>query len=564
MQTIPKNAQLFRKGHNALPTARAGKAFEGIANMVFFLLNVYSIEKTTTKSLKNSKNSKKYTNLPPKIQTMWKRTIFAIILALANACAMLWLTFYLLSITQVLPDEYELVRWSSITKNIILGMEKKPDSSRFLLVNVCWDKLLIDKFDESLASPEKPASFADFWTKAIQKQDSIKKAKEAPKVDTTSLGGEGLPLDTLNIAGLDSLGQKKDSVTALPADMGMGDIKLPMGSVAITDRAKLVALLKLLHRKPNHKALLIDVFFKDSTPYDSALTALINSVPRTVVSSHLDDQDKPELPDLKIKPIGISNLEKSYGQALKFRLHYHDTIKTTPIRMYEIVHGKKFKKGRIFYELGGKPILNSFILDYRMRKFHYDNQLYAKVHLGEWITPAYKTMYMPCVPTDYNIDSLDTDYAENFVHKLTKDKIIVVGDFEDRDIHETIYGETAGPMILLDAFLAIEAGDNLVTVSFLLMLFLSYFFISFVTFRYQQIYPKWIERLIFRKDRESETFFETFTIYLLFFATLSLTSYFLFNIHVGVLVLAFYMNILEKARKHWIVQRIVRMVAGKG
>jgi hypothetical protein len=497
---------------------------------------------------------------------MLKRTIFAVILSIANALFMLWLTFYLLSITQVLPDEYELVRWSSIAKNLVFKLEKKPDTTRYLFVNVSWDKLLIDKFDEALESNEKAGAFTNYWLKDLEfKETKKEKEKEAPKkeaTDTTNQGGEGIPLDTTKQVA-DSLAvPQTDSSFAIPE---VGDIKLPMGSIAITDRAKLVALLKLLHRNPNHKAILFDVFFKDETPYDSSLAALINTLPRTLVSSHIDDQDKPEAIDVKIKreKMSLSNLEKAYGQALKFRLFYHDSIKTTPIRMYEIIHNKKFKKGPWFYELGGKPILNSFILDYRLRKFDYDNQKYAKVHLGEWVTPAYKTTYIPCAPTDYNIDSLDVEYADNFIHKLTKDRIVIVGDFEDRDIHETIYGEIAGPMILLDAFLAVEAGDNRITYSFLVILFLAYCFISYITFQYNQIYPKWIERLIYRRDDYQESFLETFTVYLLFFATLSLTSYFLFNIHIGVLVLAFYMNVLEKVRKWAMVRWVIRLFIGR-
>ncbi len=491
------------------------------------------------------------------------RTIITILLSLANALFMLWLTFFLLSITQVLPDEYELVRWTSIGKNLVLKMEKKPDSSRFLFVNVAWDKLLIDKIDESISTGvvEKKPSVVDFWLNNSTKESSKKQIEQKKDTSTNVEKGE-IPLDTLQIPSDTLALPKTDTIAQNVPDLnaGLGDIKLPMGSIAITDRAKLAAFMNLLKRRPNHKVVLLDVNFKDNTPYDSLLTELINTVPRTLVSSHIDDNNVPEPLDLKIKPISLSNLEKAYGMALKFKLFYNDSIKTTPIRIYETIYNKKFKKTNWFYYLGDKPVLNSFILDYRIRKYHYDTQKYAKVHLGEWISPAYKSIYMPCVPSEYNIDSIDVAYAEDFIHKLTKDKIIIVGDFEDRDIHETIYGAIPGPMILLDAFLAVEAGDNVIAVGFLLLLFLSYWFISYVTFMYNQIYPKWVEKLIYRRTDYQESFFETFTVYLLFFAILSVTSFFLFNIHVGVLVLAFYMNILEKIRKWNLTQRLTRFI----
>jgi len=480
---------------------------------------------------------------------MPKRTIFAIILSFANAIFMLWLTFFLLSITQVLPDEYTLVQWSSIGKNLVLGLEKKPDSSRFLFVNVCFDKILIDKFDEVVAdAPKNKNSFTDFWLK-----DHIEEVPK-PKIDTTAKKQE---------LALDSIAQTQEpaldtSTTVNPPEISE-PLKLPTGSLAITDRAKLVAFMQLLHKKPNHKALLIDIELKDPTPQDSALTALINAVPRTVVSCHVQGAtDALDLPDLKIKPLGISNLEKSYGMALKFKLHYNDTVKTTPIRLYEIIHNKKLKKERWFYTLNNQPILTSFILDYRVRKFDYDNSRYPKVILGEWMNETYGAMYIPCVPTDYNIDSVKQSYADDFFYKLTKDRIIVIGDFEDRDIHETIYGPIPGPIILLDAFLAVEAGDNIIRVGFLLLLFFAYFFISYVIFLYNQIYPKWVEKIIFRRTDYKESFLETFTIFLLYFATVSVFSFFYFNTHVGVLVLAFYMNLLENIKRFGITRRIVR------
>lgn len=485
--------------------------------------------------------------------SMLKRTLFVLVLSIANACFMLWLTFYLLSITQALPDEYELVRWSSIVKNLVFKLEKKPDSTRFLYVNVCWDRILIDKYAD-LGDTDKKVPFGNFWLKDSTDTKKVEKKELEPKKDTTTAGGEGLPIDSLGLA-------SKDTSANKAGEPDLSGLKLPMGSIAITDRAKLVAFLRLLHKQPNHKLVLFDIEFKDSTPDDSVLTHLLNTLPRTLVSYHLDDKDKAEPLDLKIKPLGLSNFEKSYGQALKFKIFYDDTLRSTPLRMYEMIHKKKFKKGSWFYYLGDKPVLNSFILDYRVRMHEYQNRG-IKQYLGEWMNTAYNASYIPCSPTEYDLEKADSTYLSEFVHKLTKDKIIIVGDFEVSDIHETIYGSIAGPLILLNAFLALEAGDNVITMAFLTLLFLAYFFISFVTFQYNQIYPKWLERLIFRRDDHQESFLETFTIFLFYFATLSITSYFFFNIHVGVLVLAFYMNILEKVRKWRIIKWLAYRIFG--
>jgi hypothetical protein len=290
------------------------------------------------------------------------------------------------------------------------------------------------------------------------------------------------------------------------------------------------------------------------------LTHLINTLPRTLVSYHLDDKDKPEPLDVKVKPLALSNFEKAYGKALKFKIFYGDTIRSTPLRMYEMIHKKKFRKGAWFDYLGDKPILSSFILDYRIRAQEYQTRG-IKQYLGEWMGQAYNAAYVPCSPTEYDLANADSTYLKEFVHKLTKDKIIIVGDYEVNDVHETIYGNIAGPLILLNAFLALEAGDNVVTMAFVFLLFLAYGFISYVTFQYAQIYPKWVERAIFRREDYQESFLETFTVYLLYFGSVSLASYFFFNIHVGVLVLAFYMNVLEKIRKFDFIKRLAARIS---
>lgn len=480
-----------------------------------------------------------------------KRKISILILSVLNAIFLLWLTFFLLSIPYVLPDEYVLVRYSSVTKNLILGLEEKPDTNRFLFVNVAWDKVLADKPDPAL--PE-----------------------------------------------------------------------YIIGNQPITDRAKLTGLLRLLKRNPNHKFIVFDIFFKGKTPDDSAMVALINELPNVLVSYHRDAEDKPELPDLDIKPLGLSDIEKIDDKCLKFKIYFNDSLKTTPLLIYENIHKKPFHEGSWFYYLGNKPVLNSFILDYRIRNYDYTQGRYSKVYLGEWINQAYRIYpelnlddfdfddlefeeepagvdentdessnelnveeasfvqvpeeefpledqdmlisedsledagfgleneFVENLFNEYDLKFLDQEYAENYIYGLTKDRIIFVGDFEDRDMHETIYGDTPGPIILLDAFLALEEGDNVITVQFVIFLIFFFALISYITFNYRTIHGPLLQRLT---HRNQATFFESLTVFLVYFASVSVLSFFLFNIHIGVLVLAFYMYVVDKV-KVFIVRRI--------
>lgn len=146
----------------------------------------------------------------------------------------------------------------------------------------------------------------------------------------------------------------------------------PIGYQPITDREKLSQLFDILSKKPNYKFMVCDIEFKDSTEYDSAMIASIKKLPRLGISYHRDDKDKPTYPDIPIpkSKLSLSDLEKTSQKAVKFKLFHNDSLKSTPLVMYEGMYPKeKFKKGTFFYWLGDRPILNSFIIDYRIRPF---------------------------------------------------------------------------------------------------------------------------------------------------------------------------------------------------
>lgn len=398
---------------------------------------------------------------------------------------MLRLTFFLLSLPQVLADEYLLVQSTSVIKNLILNLEEKPDSNRFLFVNVAWDKALI------------------------------------PKTESIKIEGE------------------KEG------------FEVPIGNEPITDRGKLAVLFELLAAKPqNHRFVLLDVYLKGETEHDSVLSHYINQLPNVVVSYHRDGQDKPDKPDLPIQHIGLSDMETVYGMRMKFKILLNDSLKTTPLIMQEKINKEQFKAGEWFDYLGDKPVLRSFILDYRIRGYDYaQTQRYAKVHLGEWLS------------TVYNYDTEAYDLREDF-YKLVKDRIVVIGDFEDRDIHETIYGDTPGPLVLLNTFLALEQGDNQITIGFLLFLFLSYALVSYYAFSHQSVYRDLL-KLVYKKIKKKEDgFFESLSLFIFFFGLISVISFFIFGIHISVLVLAFYMYLLDKIET-FLRQRIEKWQSAK-
>jgi hypothetical protein len=150
---------------------------------------------------------------------------------------------------------------------------------------------------------------------------------------------------------------------------------------------------------------------------------------------------------------------------------------------------------------------------------------------------------------------LDPEY----IHDFTKDKIIIVGDLDNRvDVHKTIYGDMLGPVILLNAFLALENSDNQITWYFILFLLGGYMLISYICFRQVDILEGWLFRWLpkwLAIPGYVKEMMESFASYLLYFGLLSILSYMLFNFHLTIFLISIYMQVLE-----WIIKNIRRRV----
>lgn len=318
----------------------------------------------------------------------------------------------------------------------------------------------------------------------------------------------------------------------------------PIGRQPITDRGKIADFLHILNQKPdNHKFITLDVFFKDSTtgqPQDDLrLAAELARTKNLLIPYHMGDSGKVDYPIFKA-PLGLADYEPTVeGLLIKFSIINNQGYKTMPLLMYEKISGKAYKSGVLIDALGNKPVLSSFILDHRI--FQEDvlasNQpLYHKLYLNELL-------------------KLDPES----IHEFTKDRIIIVGDLDNQvDVHKTIYGDMLGPVILLNAFLAIENGDNQITWYFILFLLCGYTLISYVCFRQVDILEGWLFRWMPRWmpiPNYVREMMESFASYLLYFGILSILSYMLFNFHLTIFLISIYMQVLE-----WIIKNMRRRV----
>jgi hypothetical protein len=316
----------------------------------------------------------------------------------------------------------------------------------------------------------------------------------------------------------------------------LDDYQIPVGNQAITDRKKLAQFLEIINHKPlNHKYLLMDVSFSDPSEDDSLLQQQFNKTQNYIVSYHKDDSGEPEYPIFNVKR-GLSDYLMGQGdysiisgddKYLKCHLIQCDTLKTTPLIMYEKIHHKKYRKGYFLFDFIDKDLVSpSFIIDFRIRNYDLteSSDPYAKLNLGD-------------------ILALPAEEIES----LVKDRIVIIGDFEDRDIHDTIFGNMPGSLILLNTFIALENEDPVISFPFLLFLLLAFCLISWTCVSNGNLLED------FANSRNNRGFvyhtiriFKGFLGYFSYFLLLYVFCYFLFDKHLTVLILSLYMEIINR------------------
>ena len=387
--------------------------------------------------------------------------IFKLSATFINALVLIYFTFQLLNQPFLHGNEMPLIQGAAYFKNIILNIEDKPAKKDFMFIDVAYDKQLIDK------------------------------------------------LDTNGFA---------------------------IGKQPIIDRKKLARFFNILNSKPNNQKFVIcDIFFADPSQPDDCvgdtispdvqLKAELAKMKNVVLSYHFkNDVDSLDLPIFLDAPRGIADYTTTNNTFLKFSLLYRDTIKSSPLIMYEYLHKQKLKKKNGFYWLNNNRVLKSFIVDFRIRNY---DLFIAQDH--------------------YKVDNLDAlltlDDKEVLEH--VKDRIIIVGDFQT-DKHETIYGETVGPLILLNTYLALLNGDNVVTPLFLLFLFICFFGISVMVFYPSNLFEKWLIKTF---ENTQFKYAITFLSYMSILIATSLLSFFVFNTHLSILLLTIYLWALKNTTR---------------
>ena len=93
------------------------------------------------------------------------------LLVFTHTLLLIWATYHWLNLPFTYQDEGAIISWSSIIKNIALGLEDKPPKENFLLINTSYEKALLPKVDEygfeiGTESITDRQSLADFFRRA--------------------------------------------------------------------------------------------------------------------------------------------------------------------------------------------------------------------------------------------------------------------------------------------------------------------------------------------------------------------------------------------------------------
>lgn len=300
---------------------------------------------------------------------------------------------------------------------------------------------------------------------------------------------------------------------------------LPKGNIDITNRCKLIELLSRLNDS-DYKYIILDVSFSNEhhTPQDSALFSLIRNMDRIVVAK----SETIQIADsILFKKARYSDYSTHISESNFVKYEYiRNGEPALPYQVYLDLHGSKIRSFAGFHFFQGRLANKSIVLRHPIKLWNKFNTVSDNTFIAE--------------PQYYNLGSDILDIGID-ISSLAKNKIVVIGDFTENDLHDTYLGKIAGPIININAFYAL-VNDNLsIPYTEIGVLFLLYFAISFVIMKGISIKTL----LPFVKNIKSKTFdFLLSFIGLSFVLTIiALLWYIMFGLDINILIPSLYFSI---------------------
>lgn len=122
-------------------------------------------------------------------------------------------------------------------------------------------------------------------------------------------------------------------------------------------------------------------------------------------------------------------------------------------------------------------------------------------------------------------------------------RIILIGNLNTGDLHATAVGTMPGVLILLNTYLTLDKKENLIKPYLVIILLLSYFLISLDLFSSKSFSDRKFVKII--SSKKPGKFFIKILTYIFYLGLTSLIIYFLYNIHINILIIAVYLKTLD-------------------
>lgn len=316
----------------------------------------------------------------------------------------------------------------------------------------------------------------------------------------------------------------------------------------ITDRKLLDTLFQQLARAGTYRYIVCDLTFPTATPYDSIFRLTINKLPRAGFvndGENTGNQAGGFLAGLPGASGNYSFVTSWYQLAqcmFKFPLYDKNNHATFPLYMYQQVEGTRVNGGCLF-------------LTFKNRYGYY----FSKVPYDPVIRPyALLKTSSPKPLFDMNgllvnISGKDAVSLKNFF----ADKIVVISDL-DNDHHTTIYGESPGSLLLINTFISLANGDNVIGYGWLFTMLVCFsFFAHFFFFQEQSFPAKCYRKLRFLLQYLFNDSLSELIVNLVLFSAVSLLSYMVFHTSAEIFFLTIVITSVQFFQRKWINWRMV-------
>ena len=236
--------------------------------------------------------------------------------------------------------------------------------------------------------------------------------------------------------------------------------RIPMGDIAITHRGKLLAFLDSLATWDNYRYIVCDVMFSKgiTTSADDSLYSRIASMRDIVVASSDNDPSvlsgKTAWSSYEIKHIGDDFLKYNY-----FSPKGEESI---ALRMHRDLDGSSIDRKSWWYSDKGQLCVNSLIPDMEF----IPDQI--------WREDDSKFIW------NLGADFLNSPFD---MRPYTEGRIILIADWLESDMHETVKSELPGIVVIYNAYQALRQRDHIVRGWVLLLLALCFYAELFVLLR---------------------------------------------------------------------------------